>query len=130
MTAAVLQLRAELEELHRVILDLIDPDAEVAYRRVLCLEAAAAERERSWSEGYVSAIADVKGAQHGVVGVLRKVGEVGVARWHLCCRACRRAGHRAGCGQCADRTRATFGQAHADDHLGGPAPWDGMGAAA
>jgi hypothetical protein len=129
MTAEVCQLRAELDELRRAFLDVIDPEAEIAYRRVLCLESAQAERERSWSEGYGAAIADVKGAQHGLVRVFREAGEVAATRWHLCRGACRRVGHQAGCRQCEDRTQATFGSPHADDHRGGPAPWDGLGAA-
>ena len=111
-------LGVALEELRRVFVDVINPDAEIAYRRVLCLEAAAAEGERSWSEGYAAAVADVKAAQHGLVHVFREAGEAEEARWHLCCRACRLGGHRARCEQCEDRTRATFGQAHADDHRG------------
>jgi hypothetical protein len=49
--------------------------------------------------------------------------------WHLCCGPCRRAGHRAGCARCEDRTRATFSQPHPDDYQGGAVRWDGPEAA-
>ena len=51
---------------------LPDPGAEVEYRRQLCRDAADAERERSWSEGYAAAVADIKRAQHGVVRAMRQ----------------------------------------------------------
>lgn len=48
-----------------------DYEAENKYRRALCEEAAFAERERAWSEGYAAAIADVKAAEHGAVDAIR-----------------------------------------------------------
>jgi hypothetical protein len=45
----------------------------------------------------------------------RELAEVEACRWHLCCRRCRLAGHRAGCPDCEDRARETFGQSHRDD---------------
>jgi hypothetical protein len=39
-------------------------------------------------------------------------------RWHVCCRPCRRGGHRDGCTRCEDRTCATFGDPHPDDYPG------------
>lgn len=38
--------------------------------------------------------------------------------WHVCCRQCRRAGHRPGCTRCEDRTQATFALPHPDDTPG------------
>jgi hypothetical protein len=58
----------------RVLADMIDPAAEVEYRRVLCREAALAERDRAWSQGYAAAIADVKAAEHGTVAAVRLAG--------------------------------------------------------
>jgi hypothetical protein len=48
--------------------------AEVELRRQLCREAAAAERERSWSAGYIAAVADMKRVQHEVRDAVRLVG--------------------------------------------------------
>ena len=39
-------------------------------------------------------------------------------RWHLCCPACRRGGHRGGCRDCQDRTRETFGDPMRGDFPG------------
>ncbi len=84
--AEVRRLRAERDELlhqlgdellHRVgalVAALPDPMAEVELRRQLCREAAAAERERSWSEGYAAAVADIKRVQHEVRDAVRLVG--------------------------------------------------------
>lgn len=44
--------------------------------------------------------------------------DVEAARWHLCCRPCRLAGHRAGCTDCEDRNRETFGLPSAADYQG------------
>jgi hypothetical protein len=40
------------------------------------------------------------------------------ARWHVCCRPCRLAGHRDGCAGCEDRARETFGAPHSGDYPG------------
>jgi hypothetical protein len=37
-------------------------------------------------------------------------------RRHVCCRQCRIAGCKPGCGRCEDRDLATFGQRHPDDY--------------
>lgn len=44
--------------------------------------------------------------------------ELEARRWHVCCRRCRGSGHVAGCGNCEDRTRETFGRPHKDDFTG------------
>lgn len=55
----------------------IDHEAEIRYRRVLAQEAALARRERSWSEGYAAAVADVKREQHELVrGIQLEAGRV------------------------------------------------------
>lgn len=69
-----------------------------------------------WSRGYAAAVADVKAADHGIVGEL----QLELRRWHVCCGPCRRAGHQDGCARCEDRTRATFGSPHPDDYRGRP----------
>lgn len=48
-------------------------------------------------------------------------GEAERRRWHVCCRACRRTGHRDGCPRCEDRTRDTYGHPHVDDYVPGQA---------
>ena len=85
------------------LVDAIDPEAEIRYRQQLAQEAAMAQRERSWSEGYAAAIADVKAAEHGLVAIFRDVAETEARRWTLRGEA---------------RTRATFGQPHKDDYPG------------
>jgi hypothetical protein len=52
-----------------------------------------------------------------------KYAELERRRWHACCLPCRRGGHRAGCPDCQDRTRATFADPMPDDYLGGPVEW-------
>jgi len=92
-----------------------DPDAVDEHWRRICREmvtaAARAAYERGAQDGYVAAVADVKSAQHGLVRDL----ELELRRWHLCCRRCRLEGHRNGCRDCEDRTRAAFGQPMAGD---------------
>jgi hypothetical protein len=84
------------------LVDAIDPATEIRYRQQLAREAALAQRERSWSEGYAAAIADVKAAQHALVNHLRG-GVTEAQRWTVRGEA---------------RTRATFGQPHKDDYPG------------
>jgi hypothetical protein len=76
-TAEIRRLRAERDELRRLIAALADaladPLAEVEYRRRLCCEAAQAGRERAMSQGYAAAIEDVKRAEHDIVHAIRLV---------------------------------------------------------
>jgi hypothetical protein len=76
-TAEIRRLRAERDELRRLIAALADalpdPLAEVEYRRRLCCEAAQAGRERAMSQGYAVAIADVKRTEHDIVHAIRLV---------------------------------------------------------
>jgi hypothetical protein len=90
-------------ELVAALIEAIDPEAEIRYRQQLAQEAAMAQRERSWSEGYAAAIADVKAAEHGIVAIFRDVAETEARRWTL---------------RGEPRTRATFGQPHQDDYPG------------
>lgn len=85
------------------LVDAIDPEAEIRYRQQLAKEAATAERERARSEGYAAAIADVKAAEHGIVGIFRDVAETEARRWTL---------------RGEQRTRATFSHPHEDDYPG------------
>ncbi|HUZ29930.1 MAG TPA: hypothetical protein VMU90_11850 [Solirubrobacteraceae bacterium] len=75
-SAEIRRLRAERDGLRRMLADLVgalpDPADEVRYRQVLCLTAAAAVRDRAWSEGFAAALADVKAAQHGIVRDVRQ----------------------------------------------------------
>jgi hypothetical protein len=76
-TAEIRRLRAERDELRRLIAALADalpdPVAEVEYRRRLCCEAARAECERAMSQGYAAAIEDVKRTEHDIVHAIRLV---------------------------------------------------------
>jgi hypothetical protein len=49
--------------------------------------------------------------------------EIERKRWHSCCPACRRGGHRAGCADCQDRTRETFADPIPGEYLGGSVGW-------
>jgi len=75
--AEVRRLRTERDALARQVAALLDalpdPVDEVELRRQLCRETAAAERERSWSQGYAAAVADIKSVQHELVGAVRLV---------------------------------------------------------
>jgi hypothetical protein len=84
---------------------------------------ADAARERSHSEGYAAAVADIKRTERELVAAVRGVGELLAARWHLCCPACRLAGHRAGCRDCQARTRETFAGPLPGEYAGGPVAW-------
>ena len=66
----------------------LPPVAEVEYRRLLCREAAGAERERARSAGYVAAVEDMKCTQHEIRDAVRllarraaPVGRRGWMRW-------------------------------------------------
>jgi hypothetical protein len=76
-----------------------------------------------WQAGHAAAIAEIKGVQHELVDALGELGEIQRRRWHLCCIPCRRAGCRAGCRACQDRTRETFGEPFAGEYPGGPVRW-------
>jgi hypothetical protein len=58
------------------LVDAIDPAAEIRYRQALAREAAIAQQERSWSEGYAAAVADIKRAEHELLRAVR----LGLAR--------------------------------------------------
>jgi hypothetical protein len=88
-------------ELVAALVEAIDPEAEIRYRQQLAQEAALAQRERSWSEGYAAAIADVKAAEHGLVSIFGDAAEIEARRWR---------------GE--PRTRATFGKPHPADYPG------------
>jgi hypothetical protein len=85
-----------------------DPAAVDEHWRRICqqmtMDTAAAEHERGRAEGYALCVSDLKAWQQGVVRDAR----LEARRWHLCCPACRAAGHQDGCERCEDRTRATF----------------------
>jgi hypothetical protein len=67
-------------------------------------------------------VAAEKRLQHDVVAALRAAAPP-AGRWHLCCRPCRRGGHRPGCRDCQDRTRETFADPMPGDYQGGPVAW-------
>lgn len=101
-------------------------DAELAARTAARAEgfaAGAAQAAAQWQAGYVAACAALKAAQHGLVDVFRGVAETQAARWHVCCRRCRLAGHRTGCRDCQARARVTFGEPMPGDYTGGPVAW-------
>lgn len=91
---------------------LADQDAELELLRRLAAESYHA----GWSEGFVTAIKEYKAAQHG----LYRDAQLEPSRYHVCCRECRRSGHRDGCEACQDRDRWTYGANHPDDYRGQP----------
>lgn len=68
----------------------------------------------AYDAGYADGVASLKRAQHDAV----RLTELDRDRWHVCCGPCRRGGHRPGCRDCQDRTRAAYGQPHPDDYPG------------
>jgi hypothetical protein len=126
MTAATLaspagevrRLRAALEQLHRLVAELLAAETGPLLELETARQWAAAAFRRGYDagvhDGYVAALADMKRAQHDLVDSVRDE----VARWHLCCRDCRRVGHQPGCTRCEGRTRATFSRAHPSDFPG------------
>ena len=115
LLAAARELLAASDRLDGQLAARLAAHAE-GYRRGL------AEAERARAEGYVEAIADIKAAQHGIVDVLRR-SVPAASQWRVCCLPCRRAGCRAGCRDCQDRTRETFADPLPGDYLGGPVAW-------
>ena len=57
----------------------------------------------AWSAGYAAAVAEIKGAEHGLVSLVRRGGETETARWRVRGEA---------------RTRETFALPHKDDFTG------------
>lgn len=68
-----------------------------------------------WQEGWAACL-DYLADQIGGRIMPAHPTELELRRWHVCCRACRIVGHRAGCTRCEDRTRATFANPHPDDY--------------
>lgn len=89
-----------------------DPAAEARYRAVLARESFAAGYAEGLADGAVGAAAAIKAAQHGCYANA----QLEARRWHVCCKECRRRGHRDGCTRCEDRDRETFGEPHPDDY--------------
>jgi hypothetical protein len=118
---------AELAAAARELLAYSDRrDAELAARIAARREgyvAGLAQASAQWQAGYAAAIADIKAVQHGLVDTLGELGELVRRRWHLCCIPCRRTGHRPGCRDCQDRTRATFADPMPGEYEGGPVAW-------
>ncbi len=108
--AEIRRLRAERDELRRMITDLLnslaDPVDEIAYRSAM------------WQDGWNACLDRFADLVGGRVYPARPT-ELEGLRHHVCCGACRRAGHRAGCERCEDRVRQTLSQPHPDDFLGG-----------
>ena len=74
-------------------------------------DRAGAEAVHEWYAGQDRDIAAELAGQHPRPERAR----FELTRWHVCCRACRRGGHRDGCPDCEDRTRETFGEPHPGD---------------
>jgi hypothetical protein len=91
-----------LEVLAAELAAAADPAAEIRYRQALAREAAEAQREQSWSQGYAAAIADVKRAEHDLVDYFHSMTPDAV-RWAV---------------RGEPRTRATFAQTHPGDYPG------------
>jgi hypothetical protein len=86
--------------------------------------AATATYPRAFAEGYAACDAELAVLWRAVAEPVAHGGPsyavVERERWHLCCLPCRRAGHRAGCRDCQDRTRETFAEPMPGDYRGGP----------
>jgi len=101
-------------------------ERDLYLRRILAAyrDGYAAARDVAYSQGFIAGVASIKRQIRNEVDDLRTE----TARWHVCCRACRRtpAGKRAcvrgDCRDCHVRTRETFGLPHPDDYPPGSAP--------
>lgn len=71
----------------------------------------------SWLDGYTACLNQLADQIGGRIMPAHPT-PLALVRWHVCCARCRRVGHRAGCADCQDRTRATFGRPHPDDFEG------------
>lgn len=85
----------------------------------------AAERDayrRGYGDGFSGGAEHAWGERRALPPVIAGVGQTlaGVTRrrYHVCCRTCRRTGHRDGCRRCQDRTRDTVGGRHPEDYRG------------
>jgi hypothetical protein len=122
----VRRLRARVTELEaqarQAVLDLSD-ERDAALARLLAVRAA--EYARGETDGYergqVDGVMEFKAYYHGLVEDFA----IECRRWHVCCRACRRAipgkrrcDRQAGCPRCQVRTRETYAQPHPDDYAG------------
>jgi hypothetical protein len=94
---------------------LINPAAEVAYRRQLAAEAYRAGVDDGRRDGIADTIRWYKALLSNTVADAR----LEQARWHVCCKPCRMRGHRDGCASCEDRNRDTYRLPHPDDLRGG-----------
>jgi hypothetical protein len=98
---------------------LIDPAAEVAYRRQLGAEAWRDGWRRGYRHGYERGTRLLEAGWPAVVAPVLwnrpDHADLVVRRWHVCCRPCRLRGHQPGCAQCEDRDRDTFGGPHPGD---------------
>ena len=105
----VRRLRAERDDLRRLaaaLVDAIDTGAEVGYRCAM------------WRDGWAACLDRFADLVGGRVYPAHPT-DLERLRHHVCCGACRRTGHRAGCERCEDRIRETFGQPHPDDYVSG-----------
>ncbi|HET6189489.1 MAG TPA: hypothetical protein VFE59_21165 [Trebonia sp.] len=99
-----------------------DWPAETAYWRQLCREAWADAYERGYRDGFERGARQLEATWPVIAEpALRRrpdYAEIEARRLLVCCRRCRRHGHRPGCPDCASRDRATAGSAHRDDYGG------------
>lgn len=127
----VRRLRAELADARRELAQLqarttalaaADPGPVVtlATARAWAVHTAADAAEAAESAGYLAAVADIKAVHRDLADTWGRMAP-DFNPWHVCCRECRRRGHRTGCRSCEDRTRATFSQPHPDDWTGSAA---------
>jgi hypothetical protein len=106
----------------------LDPGAEIRYRFQFAREEYERGRADGWREGREDAHREVERDWREMARKVARGGpshaELEAHRWHVCCRPCRLGGHRAGCTDCEDRTRETFGEPHPDDYQGVPVARD------
>lgn len=109
---------AGLRSLVLAMSDEVDRATELAAR--LAGELAAEAYDRGYQGGYERGARVLSAEWPSVVAPLLAEwpdhAELVRRRCHVCCRECRRGGHRDGCARCEDRTPETYGTPHPDDY--------------
>lgn len=112
MTGTGLASNADLAQL---LAALPDPAAETELLRQIGRDMY----ERGHNDGYAAGVTAMATAyKRWLLGEYDHA-EIERRRWHVCCRRCRREGHRDGCMRCENRTRDTYSDPHVDDYVPG-----------
>jgi hypothetical protein len=110
---------ADLRALVLTMSDEMDRATQLAAQ--IARELAADAYDRGYSDGYERGARVLSAEWPSVVAPLfadrPDHAELVRRRLHVCCRECRRCGHRDGCARCENRTPETAGIPHPDDYL-------------